>query len=103
MKISCTSVTVSQLAADAVVVGHFADSPLAAAVAEVDKATSGAVSRLVERKEITGKHSELTAMLAPAGVVAGQVLVVGLGKKADFDRGAAFRAAAAAAKQLSGK
>src|SRR5688500_13032652 len=103
MKITATTQSISKLSADAIVVGHYAESPLAGPTAEVDAACGGVLTRLVERKEITGKHAELTALLAPAGIAAGQVVVLGLGKKDEFGRGPAFRAAAAAAKHLAGK
>lgn len=103
MKLSSTSQPIHQIPADAVVVGHFAEETLWGEAVEVDHASGGVISRLVERKEITGKPNELTAILAPAGIMAGQVLVVGLGKKEEFGRGPAFRAAAAAARQLAGK
>lgn len=103
MKVSSTSLPTTQIAADALVLGHFSESPVSSAAADIDQAAGGALSRLVERKEITGKHGELTAILAPAGITAGQVLVVGLGKSEEFGRGPAFRAAAAAARQLAGK
>lgn len=103
MPVTATSVTVTQLEADAIVVGIYADSSPAGAAAELDKATGGLLSRLIERKEITGKKNELTTILGPAGVKAHTAVVVGLGSKDSFDRGVAFRAAATASKHLAGK
>ena len=60
-------------------------------------------TRVVEAKEITGKANEVTPLLAPVGVKAGQVVVVGLGDADEFDVGAAYRAAGSAAKYLAGK
>ncbi len=103
MPVSATSVSVTQLEADAVVVAVYADSPPAGAAAELDKATGGLLSRLIERKEISGKKNEITTILGPAGVKAHTAVVVGLGPKDSFDRGVAFRAAATASKSLAGK
>lgn len=103
MPVSATSVSVTQLEADAVVVGIYADSSPAGAAAELDKATGGLLTRLIERKEITGKKNEITTILGPAGVKAHTAVVVGLGPKDTFDRGVAFRAAATASKHLAGK
>ena len=103
MKVLPTHDSPTTIEADAVVCGVYANAALDGAAAEIDRATGGALSRLREAKEITGKHAELTSLLAPAGVRATQVLVVGLGEREKLDRGAAGRAAAAAAKQLAGK
>ncbi|MFO0820309.1 MAG: leucyl aminopeptidase [Pirellulales bacterium] len=103
MQVVSTDLPASQLDADAVVVPVFADQPFSGATAEIDRATGGALTRLRDARELTGKVLELTAVLAPAGVKAPQVLVIGLGDPAKVDRGVAFRAASAAAKQLAGK
>src|SRR5205085_1008535 len=101
--VSATSVSLTQLEADAVVAGIYADSSPAGAAAELDRATGGLLSRLVERKEVTGKKNEITTILGPAGIKAHTAVVVGLGPKDAFDRGAAFRAASAAAKHVAAK
>jgi len=108
MKISQIKSPVAQAAIDAIVVGVFSDerpgdSKAAKAAADIDRATSGLLTKLVERQEITGKKYELTTLLAPPGIAAGQILMVGLGEREKFDAGAAFRAAGTAAKQLAGK
>lgn len=91
------------LNADAVVVGVYADEGLAGAAAEINQATNGVLVKLQESKDLTGKRGEIVTLLAPAGVRARQVTVVGLGPKAGLDRSGAFRAAATAAKALAGK
>jgi leucyl aminopeptidase len=89
--------------ADALVVGVFSGEALTGAAADADRATGGLLSKLIERKEITGKKYETVSLLAPPGVAAGQILVVGLGERSAYDTGTAFRAASAAAKALAGK
>jgi leucyl aminopeptidase len=89
--------------ADAIVVGVFSGEALSGSAAEADRATGGLLAKLIERKEITGKKFETVALLAPQGVAAGQILVVGLGERAGYDAGTAYRVAAAAAKALAGK
>jgi leucyl aminopeptidase len=96
-------VNVSRAEVDAVVVGLFADEAPAAAAAEIDRAAGGLISRLVQSKEATGKAYELMQLWGVSGVTAPQVLLVGLGKRAAFDRGVALRTAAAAARQLAAK
>lgn len=58
---------------------------------------------MIERKEITGKAYDITPLWLPAGTAAPLVLVVGLGARDAFGRGAAFRGAATAAKWLAAK
>jgi len=103
MIITATDANLTQIKADALVVGVFADCPPEGPASEVDRAAGGVLSQLIEREEITGKSLELVSLFALPGVAAEIVLVVGLGAKDDFDRGTAFRAAAAAARQLAGK
>jgi leucyl aminopeptidase len=108
MKVNQTKQSVAQVAADAVVLGIFsgekpADSKAPRAVIEADKATDGLLSKLIDREEISGKRFELTPLLAPPGIAAGQLLVVGLGVREKFSPDVAFRAAAVAAKQIAAK
>jgi leucyl aminopeptidase len=103
MKVRSIDSSVTKTPADAVVVGLFAETPLGGAAAELDRATGGAIGRLVEAKEIAGKPFELLPLHAPAGIAARQALVVGLGEPAKFNAGAAYRSAAAAARHLAGK
>jgi leucyl aminopeptidase len=103
MPVSTTQVPITQIEADAVVVGIVADSVLTGAAHELDQASGGTLSRLIENKEVSTKRLDVTTILAPAGIKAPLAAVVGLGAKDSFDRGAAFRCAAAAAKHLAGK
>ncbi len=103
MEVTRLDTPLAVIAADAVVIGVFADSPPTGPAADADRATGGLINKLIERKEITGKRYELTTVLAPPGVAADQLLVVGLGDKAAYDVGTAYRVAAAAAKQLAGR
>jgi leucyl aminopeptidase len=103
MPVTTTAEPLAQIAAEALVIGLFAESPPAGFAAEFDKASGGLLTRLIEAKEVTGKKCEVVTLLAPAGVKARVVIVVGLGAKADFTRGVANRAASAAARCLAGK
>jgi leucyl aminopeptidase len=103
MRISSLSHRLADLKADAVVVGVYADNALTDSAAELDQALGGALKRLIEAKELSGKRGDTTTMLAPSGIAALQVVVVGLGDAKDLDRGAAWRIAASAAKALAGK
>ena len=103
MAVTTTSDKLTQITADALVVGIHADAPLAGPAAELDRASGGLLARLIESKDASSKKGDLTTLLAPPGVQAGTVIVVGLGPKESLDRGVAYRAAAAAAKALAGK
>ena len=71
--------------------------------AEIDRATGGLLGRLAAAGELTGKRSECVPLLAAPGIAAGQLLVVGLGKREEIDAGVLYRAAATAARQLAGR
>jgi leucyl aminopeptidase len=71
--------------------------------AEIDAALGGLLSRLADRGDISGKRYECVALLAPAGLAVGQLLLVGVGKREESDAGTLFRAAAAASRQLAAR
>src|SRR5437899_4577609 len=93
----------TDISADAIVIGIHADSAPSGPAEEFNRAGGGLLARLIEAKEISGKKLETATLLAPPGIKARVALVVGLGPKESFDRGVAFRAASAAAKTLAGK
>ena len=76
----------------ALVVAAFEDglSPLAA---EVHKATGGALKRAMQTNRFKGKASQVLDLLAPAGLAASRVLLLGFGKQSAFDGRAAEKAA----------
>jgi leucyl aminopeptidase len=91
-----------EIDADAVVVGWYSDTA-APAARNLGPALQEAVTRLIEAKEITGKSGEITTILAPAGMRAPRLVVLGLGDRSKLDRGGAFRATASAAKSLAAR
>jgi leucyl aminopeptidase len=107
MKVTLTDANPAQVEADAIVIGvaqaDSANESIFGSASEVDKATDGLITRLIEKKEITGKQNEVTALLAPNGIAATQVVVVGLGDGSNASRQTAFQAAASAAKHLACK
>ena len=103
MAVSLALEPLSHFPGDALVIGIHAESPASGPAAEFDRTSSGLFTKLLEAKEITGKKCEVTTLLAPPGVQARLVLVVGLGSRDKFSQGMAFRAASAAAKALAAK
>jgi leucyl aminopeptidase len=74
-----------------------ARGPLPASLAALDAAAGGALARLLQSGDFSGKKDEL-ALLYPAGPVS-RVLLVGLGKAEEVKLASVRRAAAAAAKR----
>jgi leucyl aminopeptidase len=103
MQVVASLLPIAEAKAGVVVAPHFADQPLSGAAAELDRATGGQVTRLLEAQELTGKKYEVVVLPAPSGITAGVAVVVGLGKREELDAGNAFRAFAAAAKAVSSK
>ncbi len=84
------------LAADCLVIGLFDDESLAGASEAIDQASRGAVRRLKASGDLPTRAGECQLLLAPAGIKAKRLLVVGLGKRGDFRQRAWRRAVSAA-------
>lgn len=67
------------------VVGVYENGILTSAAARIDTAANGAIKRLVEAGDITGKVGNVVTLLHLAGIAAARVLVVGLGAQKSFD------------------
>jgi leucyl aminopeptidase len=94
---------VATIVADAVVVGVYAEEALSGAAEELNRATDGMLTKLLESKDLSGKRGEVITLYAPPGIKARQATLIGLGPRATLDRNGAFRAAGIAAKALAGK
>ncbi len=103
MNISLVNEPLASIEAGALVVGIHKGSALEGYAAEIDAATGGVLTKLIDSGEIVGKSNEIVTIHAPAGVAAEQVVVVGLGKADEFDRGMAFRAAGTVSRHLAVK
>jgi leucyl aminopeptidase len=84
------------------VVGLYEERALTSPAARIDEKSGGAIRRLVDSGDATGKPSTTTLLFGLAGVAAARVLVVGLGERGKFDAGAFHRAASDAARALKG-
>jgi leucyl aminopeptidase len=93
----------AHLQADWLIVPVFEDRPLPSPTQAVDSVLRGAISRLREAGDVMGKANELTPLLDVAGIAARRVMVIGLGKWEEIDHRALVTAAAAAARQITGK
>jgi leucyl aminopeptidase len=83
------------------VVAALDGSQLSDAARKADKATGGAITRALAVSRFTGKKGQSLEVLAPAGVKASRIVLIGLGKASEFDGNAAETAAAGAVGALA--
>src|SRR5438094_7190627 len=103
MKLTAQLGAPAEVKADWLIVGAWEDEPLSGAVAALDVKLDGALRRLRDAGDITGKAKEATALLDRAGLAASRILIVGFGQRAKADRATLVDAAAAAARRITGK
>src|SRR5260370_42404797 len=98
MQSSVTSTPPAQLATPLLAVALPQGTAVPASLAELDRATDGAVTRAIASGDFKGKRDELM-LFYPARGKAERLLLVGLGKAAEVTRTSIRRAAAVAAKR----
>jgi leucyl aminopeptidase len=104
MEITLAAGPLANLEAGAVVTYAFEnEKPIEGALAEVDSVIGGALGRLADGRELTGKLLEMTLLHYPAGIKAERLLVVGAGKKEKFTSVELRKIAASAARYLKGR
>ncbi|HEX4890390.1 MAG TPA: M17 family peptidase N-terminal domain-containing protein, partial [Alphaproteobacteria bacterium] len=82
MNISFSGIVLPQ--SGAFVVGALEGGALSKTAQEVDKKCGGAISRAIKAGRFEGKSEQVLELLSPVGLGVSRVLVVGLGKPADF-------------------
>lgn len=87
---------------DCLVIGLFESQTLAGAAKALDVATKGLVGRLVKLGDFEGKRGTSLLLHEVAGVGAARVLLVGLGKEAEFTDRAYAEAVRTALRALAG-
>ena len=101
MQITLETKPIVTLAEDALVTYLFEESdPIQGRVAELDKLTGGLLGRLAKSGELTGKTLELTLVHAPAGLKTARLLLVGAGKREQFNPATLRKVAGAALRYL---
>jgi leucyl aminopeptidase len=85
----------SDVRSGAWVVGALEGGALTAAAQKADHAAGGALSRGLKVSKFTGKSGQVLEILAPSGLAASRILLVGLGKGDKFDASAAENLGAA--------
>ncbi len=103
MNIEFTDSDPSVIEVDAVAVGIWKDESLEGPAKQVDDATGGAITRLIDLEEVSSDRFATTTVLAPKGVSSPILLVVGLGEKSECDESFSNRVGGVVAKSLGGK
>ena len=87
MDIQVSTQTWHEVEADWLVVCISESPELTGSFAALDAALGGALSRLVELEDLSGKLAELVTLPDVPGIAASRLLCVGLGKSDDLDVG----------------
>jgi len=82
MQIDFVAADAKPTEATAMAVLAFEDGEFSPAAQALDKQLSGAIKRAIAASRFKGTMGQTIHILAPAGVKAGRVVVVGCGKKA---------------------
>jgi leucyl aminopeptidase len=97
MQITLDTKPFATLETDALVSYVFEETdPVQGRIAELDQAAAGLLRKLAKGGELTGKTLEFTLIHAPAGLKAARLLLVGAGKREQFN-GATLRKVTGAA------
>jgi leucyl aminopeptidase len=84
MKFTLNNKAAPQIETDCLVIGIFEDSPLQGSAAAVDRASDGALQKLVESGDIDANWKHTTLLHGLAGVAAKRILVMGCGEPEKF-------------------
>ena len=98
MKITQSRERLEKIHADALAVFLFEGEKPTDVVEKLDKATSGAISEIIKIGDFRGKLYETTSIYTHGKVATTRILLVGLGKKRNFDSRLARNTAGAVAK-----
>src|SRR5216683_7356022 len=104
MQITLVTQPFAALETDALVSYVFEETnPVQGRVAELDKAAAGLLQKLAKSGELTGKTLEFTLVHAPGGLKAARLLLVGAGKREQWNSAALRKIAGAALRYLKAR
>src|SRR6266852_243117 len=104
MQITLVTQPFAALETDALVSYVFEEpDPVQGRIAEMDKAAAGLLRKLAKSGELTGKTLEFTLVHAPAGLKAARLLLVGAGKREQFNGATLRKVSGAALRYLKGR
>jgi len=104
MQIKLVTQPFAALETDALVSYVFEESaPVQGRIAEIDKAAAGLLLKLAKSGELTGKMLEFTLVHAPVGLKAARLLLVGAGKREQWNSATLRKIAGAALRYLKAR
>jgi leucyl aminopeptidase len=103
MELTARFIPLVDVEADWLIVPASEAEALGSALAPLDARLNGALSRLRDKGDITGKVNEIVTLLDPHQIAAQRLLIIGLGKRSQVDRPGLITPAAAAARVITGK
>jgi leucyl aminopeptidase len=104
MQITLETQPYSQIETEALVSYLFEDSDVAQGqLDELDRAAGGLLRKLIQDGEVTGKMLEFTLLHGPIGLAASRFILVGAGKREQFNAASARKVVGAALRYLKGK
>jgi leucyl aminopeptidase len=104
MQITLVTQPFAALETDALVSYVFEESePIQGRIAEMDKAAAGLLRKLAKSGELTGKTLEFTLVHDPAGLKAARLLLVGAGKREQWNSATLRKIAGAALRYLKAR
>lgn len=104
MQITLDTKPYAGLETDALVSYIFEDTdPVQGRIAEIDKAAGGLLAKIAKSGELTGKTLEFTLIHAPAGLKAARLLLVGAGKREQFNHATLRKIAGASLRYLKAR
>src|ERR1700726_2994978 len=78
-------------------------APIQGRISEIDQSANGLLRNLAKSGELTGKTLEMTLIHAPAGLKAARLLLVGAGKREQFNSATLRKIAGAALRYLKAR
>src|ERR1039457_1193181 len=104
MQITLETRNYSEIEAEALVSYLFEESdPVQGQLDEIDRGTGGLLRKLVKGGEVSGKTLEFTLIHSPQGLKASRLLLVGAGKRDQFNGAAVRKVTGAALRYLKAR
>src|SRR5947208_3388576 len=104
MLIKCETKTFAAFETDALISYVFEETdPVLGRIAEIDQAAAGLLRKLAKSGELTGKMLEFTLVHSPAGLKAARLLLVGAGKREQWNSGTLRKISGAALRYLKAR
>ncbi len=86
MKVQVKKGSPAAFRGEAIVVCHFEDSrKLGGAALQLERASGGLIGEVIKSGDFTGKHAQVSVIYTRGALPARRIMLLGLGKKKDFD------------------